>query len=62
MKNFTKKELETISIGLLALMQNANSAMGMVSSAASRDAIEKEIAFLQQLNYKVCNMASDESE
>lgn len=62
MKNFTKKELETISIGLLGLMQSANSAMGMVSSAASRDAIEKEIAFLQQLNYKVCNMASDESE
>lgn len=59
MKNFTKKELETLSLGILALMQNTNSALAMVSSEESRAAIKREIASLQKLNQKVCSMESE---
>lgn len=55
---FTKQELETLSNGLLALMENVNTAERALSGAdrTSHEAMEAYRVRLLELNSKVCKM------
>ncbi|MCM1189820.1 MAG: hypothetical protein NC541_11060 [bacterium] len=56
---FTEKELLTISSGLINLIKNAKTAEALVTGEESRNAIEKEIAMLVDLNVKVCDLIKE---
>lgn len=58
--DFTNKELEIISNGLLALIQNAGEAKKFVVHSVTQNSIDGYIKILQDLNSKICRI--DESE
>lgn len=58
--DFTNKELEIISDGLLALIQNAGEAKKLVFHSVTQNSIDGYIKILQELNSKICRI--DESE
>lgn len=54
--NFTDRERELLSIGLLRLMREADKAYGEIDSNAARSAIKAYRSELQSLNTKVLHM------
>lgn len=54
MCEFTEKELELLSEGIIALMENTNTARKLLTDTASIEAIDKYWHKLRSLNDKVC--------
>lgn len=58
---FTEKELDYISRGLCALIQNASEAEKLVLDRQAQREIDRYVKELQALNTKICTMeAGDE--
>lgn len=60
MDKFTKKELFTISDGILALMEQADKAKQLTKSPMAHTAIENELMELAALNSKVLSLVKEE--
>lgn len=56
MKNFTDKELDYLSRGMIALIRDACEAKKLVMDRGSQVAIDFYIEELQSLNTKICTM------
>lgn len=58
---FTKKEIELLSDGLIALIDRAREAKKLVWDLGSQKAIDEYTNALQKLNTKICNAEPKES-
>lgn len=55
--NFTEREKELLSLGLLALMKPCGEAFATIHSEAAQKAINEYYKELRELNNKICEVA-----